>query len=190
MAKLKRRKSKLFSSSYKKSKGRVYTGFPDSVVNAGIAILSLLLLAFIFSFSSRQTRGGVPIEVHFPVSSNNKILAADIYNSNPILDIDVEILNGCGEPGLATKFSNFLRNEKIDVVRSDNADHFDYNRTILIQRNENVKAVKLVADALGFDIKNSSRVKIETDSNLDVDLTLIIGKDYNSIKSFTQYLNQ
>jgi len=191
VAKLKRRnKSKIFSSSSKKSKGNSSFVLPDAVVNSGIAILSLLLLAFIFSFSSRQTQGGIPIEVNFPVSGSSKISAEDIYKNNPTLDIDVEILNGCGEPGLASKFSDFLRNEKVDVVRSDNADRFDYSQTILIQRNENIEAVKLVAHALGFDVNNSARVKIETDSNLDVDMTLIIGKDYNSIKSFNHFINQ
>lgn len=187
MTKLKRRKSsKLFSTPRKKSRGKAQR---MELVNSGIAVLSLFLIAFIFSFSGRQTQGGVPIEVKFPSMSNVPQLAVDLYATNPVLDIEIEILNGCGEPGLAAKFSELLRKNRIDVVRSENADHFEYEQTILIQRNENVEGMKQVATALGFDIKNSAQVITSVDPNLDVDLTLIIGKDFSSIASIQSYLN-
>lgn len=186
MSKLKRRKSsKLFSTPRKKSRGKVKR---MGLVNAGIAVLSLLLVAFIFSFSGRQTQSGVPIEVKFPSMLDTPKLATEIYEANPVLDVEIEILNGCGEPGLAAKFSDLLRNKRVDVVRSENADHFEYAKTILIQRNENVEGMKHVADALGFDIDNPQQVITAADPNLDVDLTLIIGKDYSSISSIQSYL--
>jgi hypothetical protein len=49
--------------------------------------------------------------------------------------------------------------------------------------------MKQVATALGFDIKNSAQVITSVDPNLDVDLTLIIGKDFPSITSIQSYLN-
>lgn len=143
--------------------------------------MTLLLIAFILSFSGRQTRTGVPIEVQFPSLPETPRLAAEIYEQNPILDVEVEILNGCGEPGLAAKFAEYLRSKRVDVVRSDNADHFDYPKTILIQRNENVEGLKIVANALGFNIKDKDRILTNIDPSLDADLTLIIGKDYPSI---------
>jgi len=158
------------------------------IVNAAIAIFSLLLVAFIFSFSGSQSQTGVPIEV-FPSLNNTPNLATKIYDLNPVLDIEVEILNGCGEPGLAAKFSDLLRNIRVDVVRSENADHFDYDKTILIQRNEKIFGMKMVASALGFDIENPKQVITIADPNLDVDLTLIIGKDFKSISSIQSYLN-
>ena len=159
------------------------------VINSAIAILSLLLVAFIFSFSDRQTQSGVPIEVTFPTMNDAPKLATEIYEANPVMDIQIEILNGCGEPGIAAKFSDLLRNVRVDVVRSENADHFDYDKTILIQRNENIFGMKLVASALGFDINNSNQVITAADPNLDVDITLVIGKDFRSISSIKSYLN-
>jgi hypothetical protein len=186
VTKLKRRKSfKLFSTPRKKSRGKAQR---MGLVNSGIAILSLLLVAFIFSFSGRQTQSGVPIEVKFPSMPNTPKLAVDVYDANPVLDIEIEILNGCGEPGLAAKFSELLRKNRVDVVRSENADHFEYEQTILIQRNENIEGLKQVAAALGFDIENPAQVITSADPNLDVDLTLIIGKDYSSITSIQSYL--
>ena len=105
------------------------------------------------------------------------------------LDIEVEILNGCGEPGVAARFSEFLRDKRVDVVRSENADNFDYENTILIQRNENTDGLKYVADVLKFDTKNLEKVKILIDADSDVDITLIIGKDFNTINTVKSYLN-
>ena len=79
------------------------------LVNSGIAVMSLLLVEFIFSFSERQVQSGVPIEVKFPSMPDTPKLATEIYESNPLLDIQVEILNGCGTPGIAAKFSELLR---------------------------------------------------------------------------------
>ena len=186
MAKIKRRKSsKLFSSPRKKTRGNKFNQM--GLVNSGIAVMSLLLVAFIFSFSERQVQSGVPIEVKFPSMPDTPKLATEIYESNPLLDIQVEILNGCGTPGIAAKFSELLRDKRVDVVRSENADHFEYEKTILIQRNENINGMKHVAQVLGFNIDNSEKVITSIDPNLDVDLTLIIGKDFASIPSIKFY---
>ncbi|MEC7798894.1 MAG: LytR C-terminal domain-containing protein [Candidatus Neomarinimicrobiota bacterium] len=157
------------------------------LVNSGIAVMSLLLVAFIFSFSDRQTQTGVPIQVKFPTMPDTPKLATELYAADPVLDIQIEILNGCGTPGIAAKFSQFLREKRVDVVRSENADHFEYEKTILIQRTENVNGMQHVAEALKFDIKNPDQVITSVDPNLDVDLTLIIGKDYNSISAIKSY---
>ena len=157
------------------------------LVNSGIAVMSLLLVAFIFSFSDRQTQTGVPIQVKFPTMPDTPKLATELYAADPVLDIQIEILNGCGTPGIAAKFSQFLREKRVDVVRSENGDHFEYEKTILIQRTENVNGMQHVAEALKFDIKNPDQVITSVDPNLDVDLTLIIGKDYNSISAIKSY---
>ena len=188
MAKLKRRKSSIFfSTPSKKSRGKKVQRM--GLINAAIAVMSLLLVAFIFSFSGRQTQSGVPIEVKFPSMPDAPKLATEIYSANPVLDIEIEILNGCGEPGLAAKFSDLLRKKRVDVVRSENADHFEYDKTILIQRNENIFAIKHVVDALGFNMDNPEQVFMGIDPNIDVDITLIIGKDFRTISSIKSYLN-
>jgi hypothetical protein len=49
--------------------------------------------------------------------------------------------------------------------------------------------MKHVADALGFSVDNPGQVITSVDPNLDVDLTLIIGKDFRSISSIQSYLS-
>ena len=88
MPKLKlRNSSKFFSKSQVKSQGKKAKHM--GLINAGIAVLSLLLVAFIFSFSGRQTQTGVPIEVKFPSISDTPMLATEIYDANPILDVEI-----------------------------------------------------------------------------------------------------
>ena len=45
------------------------------------------------------------------------------------MDIEVEILNGCGEKGAADLYTVFLRHHGFDVVDFKNASHFNYNKT-------------------------------------------------------------
>ena len=73
-------------------------------------------------------------------------------------------------------------------MRSENANHFEYDNTILIQRTEKVNGMKIVADALSLDINNKNQVITLVDPKLDVDLTLIIGKDYRNIPSIRPYI--
>ena len=37
---------------------------------------------------------------------------------------EMEVLNGCGEPGVANLFTKFLRSEGYDVIEIKNADNF------------------------------------------------------------------
>ena len=114
--------------------------------------------------------------------------AIEIYEQNPILDIEVEILNGCGVPGLAEKVSNYLRSQKMDVVRSDNADHYNYDQTILILRNENFEGLKKVSQSFGINEQDELRIKHIPDEQLSVDITVIIGSDFDTIKPLVDYL--
>ena len=168
-----------------KKKSKPQTKF---VYNILIIVLTVVFIGFIYSFAQKSFRGGVTLQ-NPQLSANQKTqLAIDLYEENPILDIKVEVLNGCGEKGIAAKISDFLRIEHIDVVRSENADNFDYEKTVLIQRSYDFTNLKTVASALDFDINNEDRVITQPRSTADVDLTLILGKDYRSVKPIKVYL--
>ncbi len=188
MAKIKRRKknSLLFDSRISRPKKR--KDIQGTIVNSAIVILSLLLVAFIFSFSNRQVQNGVPIEVTFPAIQDTPKLAVEIYEQNPIMDIEVEVLNGCGIPGMAGKVSDFLRAKQFDVVRSENADHYNYDQTLIILRNENFDGLKKIADLFAMDEKKDPRVKHLPDDQLKVDITIILGKDISKIKPFVEFI--
>lgn len=98
----------------------------DLILNGAISIAGILLLGFIFSFYKNVSHKGIPVDVVFPEIEEKPRLAIEVYEQNPIKDIKVEVLNGCGIKGIAAKASDFLRQQQVDVVRSDNADKYDY----------------------------------------------------------------
>ncbi len=168
-----------------KKKSKPQTKFVYTVL---IVVLAIVVIGFIYSFAQKSWTNGVTIQNPQLNDTQKAQLAIDLYEENPILDIKVEVLNGCGEKGIAAKISDFLRTEHIDVIRSENADNFDYDRTIIIQRSDDLFNLKTVAKALNFDINDEDRVIIQSSSTSDVDLTLILGKDYLSVKPIKVYL--
>ena len=76
----------------------------------------------------------------------------------------------------------------IDVVKSDNADHYNYKKTLIIQRNENFNSFKKITKSFGIQ-PDDIRVQIIPDESLGVDVTIIIGKDYSSLTTFSEYLS-
>ena len=145
-------------------------------LNAAIGIVGVLLLGFIYSFSRNVTHSDVPIEVTFP-KIEAQSLAVEVYQANPIQNIKVEVLNGCGIKGIAARTADFLRSHQVDVVRSDNADRYDYPNTVIISRNENVESLKAVSRSFGIAMNDETHILIVPDESLGVDVTVILGKD-------------
>jgi len=90
--------------------------------------------------------------------------------------ITVEVLNGCGTQGAASIIADTLRNEgfKVEDENVGNADHFDYERTQVISRLDDVGAAKQVAEVI-------SGVELLKEPVMDypVMVTVIIGKDFS-----------
>jgi len=154
--------------------------------NILIVVFAIIIVGFIYSFAKKTLSDGVDIPK--PDLDDEQITAVELYEANPVSDITIEILNGCGEQGVAGKAADFLRLELIDVIRSENADNFDYNNTILIQHSDDLYNLKTVANILDFNINNENRVLFLPESDSDVDLTLIIGSDYRAVKPLRLYI--
>ena len=161
----------------KRSRKKKKQQYQNMSLNAAIGIIGTILLGFIFSFSSNINHSGVPIDVTFPEIDDQPMLAIEVYEKNPIQDIKVEVLNGCGIKGIAAKTANYLRSNQVDVIRSDNADNHNYPNTIIISRNENLESLKAVTESFGLSLKDEKHVFIVPDESLGVDITVILGKD-------------
>ena len=94
--------------------------------------------------------------------------------------IQIEVLNGCGDKGVADLYANYLRGNNYDVIDYKNADNFDYNASKIIVHNNNL-AVENVAELFQIDSKN---VDYLFNENIFYDMTLIVGKDYKQLESF------
>ena len=172
----------------KKKKLHPYQNLP---LDIAIGVTGILFLGFIYSLSQNAINTGIPVEVTFPNIDEPKRLAKELYQENPIKDIKVEVLNGCGIKGIAAKTSEFLRSKhRIDVIRSDNADKYDYLKTIIIGRNEDLNKILSVTKAFEMEINNKSYIRHEPDETLGVDVTIILGKDINSFSNISEYISQ
>jgi len=137
------------------------------VLNATIGFLSLLLAILIFGLFTRI----IYPRIENQRATNSPELIGDI--------IQLEVLNGCGVPGLANDFTSVLRKNGFDVVETGNFKNFDMQNTVVIARTFNTKNAKRVADALGIA---EEHVFIEASEDFYLDATVVIGSDYKSLK--------
>jgi len=98
------------------------------------------------------------------------------------VSVRIQVLNGCGQSGLAEQIRDRLISQRwgnlnFDVVDVNNFNDQPISHTLILDRKgENRKAVK-VANALGIDEENVFLKKLE-DNYLDIDVTLVLGIDY------------
>ncbi len=97
-------------------------------------------------------------------------------------DVHVQLLNGCGVPGLASRARAALRSRGFDVLTFGNAQAQDYNRTVVIARSDAPQselAARRLANALGVTV---DQISVQADPQLvDTDVTIILGADYQKL---------
>lgn len=131
-----------------------------------IGFLSLLLIILLFALGTR---------IVYPRIENQR---ADETPELIGSTIQIEVLNGCGVPGLANQFTSVLRNNGFDVVETGNFDNFDMEETLVIARTFQTENAHRVAKALGIEEKN---VIIEASDDFYLDATIVIGSDFQSL---------
>ena len=92
--------------------------------------------------------------------------------------VQINILNACGQKGLANKFKQFLKENGYDVVEiGNNATNFD--KTVVIDRIGDIETSMEVAKILGV---NSEYVTSDINTELSLSTTIIIGQDFFQLK--------
>ena len=91
----------------------------------------------------------------------------------PAERIRVEVLNASGVPGLAAKGRTVLRDRGFDVVYVGNARGFGADTSVVLDRVGRMELARGVADELGI-----TRVVERPDSNVYVDVTVVLGTDW------------
>ncbi len=135
-----------------------------------IVILSVLVFLMLSSFISRMV-------IEPPVDSS---LDPNIVKSTAQEVIQVNVLNACGETGLAGKVRNFLRSRGYDVVEIGNYEP-TLEKSMVIDRLGDPNSSMKVAYALGI---NDSLVYSEIDSNMFLRSSVVIGRDFPDLKPF------
>ncbi|MFH1009591.1 MAG: LytR C-terminal domain-containing protein [Candidatus Latescibacterota bacterium] len=94
--------------------------------------------------------------------------------------VRVEVLNGCGVPGIAQECSRRLRASGFDVVNGDgaNAENFDFLETIVVNRCNDLEKAIRVAEALGTG--NIIQQLWEAPHPVE-EVTVVIGRDFQKL---------
>jgi len=96
--------------------------------------------------------------------------------SAPAERVRVEILNAGGLDGVARAATARLREAGFDVVHFGNADAFDRDSSVVVDRVGRLELARAVADGLGI-----GNVLSQPDSNLYVEVSVLLGRDWSAI---------
>jgi hypothetical protein len=109
-----------------------------------------------------------------------------LYYSPIEKKVQLEILNGCGESGVAKKLSDLLKKSKYDIVNSGNyiergKINWNVAETKIISQISNPQKARELADLMGVLYSNVE--EFENPSPI-ADITVVIGKDYKTLAIF------
>ncbi len=146
---------------------------PKKLRSTGFSALLVLFLVVVgvlaYSFIQRNV-------LDPPVES-------DKANVPPRQVIQIDLLNGCGVNGAASKFTNYLRARGYDVVEMKNYKTFDVKESLIIDRAGDIETAKRVAYALGV---RETNIIQQINHDYFVDVSVVVGKDFGLLKPYHQ----
>jgi len=94
--------------------------------------------------------------------------------------VRIAVLNGCGRPGIASVFVKKLRQDGMDVVNGlgGNADSFEFDRSVVVDRRGNRGNALAVARSLGIGVILDQRSE---NPYLIEDVIVVIGRDWDAL---------
>ena len=98
----------------------------------------------------------------------------------PVPALKIEVLNGCGEPGLAQGAAERLQGLGHDVVSVGDAPARRFARTVILDRRGRDRLSRELARRIG-----PCPVLLERVAAAGVDLTLILGADWRQLALFS-----
>lgn len=87
----------------------------------------------------------------------------------------VQVLNASGRAGLAREATRVLRDRGFDVLEFGNGKGYPPDSSVVLDRTGHVELARQVADAVGI-----RRVTAKPDSNLYLDVTVVLGRDWKA----------
>jgi hypothetical protein len=133
--------------------------------NGLIVLFGLIVIVLLYSFIHR-------VFIDPPVN-------AETNRGGKTHTIQLDVLNGSGTPRLGQRFTDYLRARGFDVVEMGNYKESGVEFTRVIDRAGDLSAAGQVAEALGVP---KQRVIQQLDKNSYLDVSVVIGKDYKSLK--------
>jgi len=168
-------------SPKKKNKGNVFQkAMPLIIILFSLSMISVSLkygLAdFLYSKENNATSNGLV-----------SLYAKDQYKKNNPLTNKIAIKNGCGKKRLGLIYKRYLLDLGYDVTETTNATHdngsyhFGHSSTKIFFHKKNKNSAIYLSKELGISEKQIFEKTNETSFH---DLTLILGQNYSSLKSY------
>lgn len=151
------------------------------IIDFLLIVISLSVLVFIGSLALKFSQG----ESAPPEASKR---TGGQQETTPV-SLRMQVLNGCGVPGIAGRFSKYLVDAgkpdfAIDVIDEKNFGSFKQEQTMLLARKAAGPVAERLALKLGVPPDLVTYKELE-DNFLDIDYSLVVGSDYDKYLSRT-----
>ena len=117
------------------------------------------------------------------VKQTKESLATSKVTANPGGTVRLEILNGTKRNGLASRTAELFKSYGFEVIKVGNAENFDYEKTVVIGRSDDINKAQEVAGLIDCKkIRTEQKPIMESDEDFNsdfVDVTLILGSDFD-----------
>jgi LytR cell envelope-related transcriptional attenuator len=148
------------------------------IIDFLLIVISLAVLVFIGSFALKYTQGESA-----PATQGQ----TPPTQSSVSISVRMQVLNGCGTPGVAARFAKYMTDAgkpdfTIDVIDEKNFGSFKQEKTTLISRRAGSPVVERLAMKLGLPPEQVTYKELE-DNFLDIDYSLVVGSDYEKYLS-------
>lgn len=138
-------------------------------------ILQIGIIILLVIFNSLQIYGIYKDEA--PVAKRI-VSTAPQQEDTTRVQIQINILNGCGVNGVGIVMMKYCRSLGYDVVEMGNYQSFDVEHSLVIDRSGKETEVKILAKQIG--ISQNNVVKQFSSEHL-VAASIVIGKDYKEL---------
>jgi hypothetical protein len=136
-------------------------------VKIGTIVVSVAVIVTLYVFAHR--------------SSPMAVDRASSVSLSPGKVLQVEVLDGVGSMKIAQRMTDIVRSRGYDVVEMKKNAEGIAEKTIILDRSGNLDLAKKLAQELGV---TENKVFQKIDKNLFLDMTIILGKDYATLKPF------
>ncbi len=151
----------------------------NKILNGAIILAAVLILFFVYSaWVDKPLREHDLVDV---LPSEGISMDSRALLETQTTGIVVRILNGNGTGGVAYKLREYLLTQGFDVSETTNADHFNYEKTIVYLHSSDYSISTKVSRALGIE---NNPIMDDRAPNYPCDITVLMGKDYKQLPPF------
>jgi|GEM_PF-623261 len=158
-------------------------GSSSILLNSLIGALSVVILLFAYSLYDKGVRRDTHLTEYRGSSLEDTelptALIMDQATKAAETDLVVQVLNGSGVAGIAASYKDALIAQGVDVINVGNAPNYHYERSLLYYHGLNADKAYQFAEMIGLE---RERIEEQDLTSLGNELTLILGRDYRSLK--------